>query len=51
VGEPVLRDRVFQRARHVRLPDQIVKSLWSIFSGENLVTHAINLTKKLMVDS
>jgi len=27
----------------MRLPDQIVESLWPIFSGENLVTHALNL--------
>jgi hypothetical protein len=51
MGEPVLRDRIFQRARDVRLSDQIVKSLGPIFSRENLVAHALNLTKKLMVDS
>jgi hypothetical protein len=27
----------------MRLPDKIVKSLWPIFSGEDLVAHAINL--------
>jgi hypothetical protein len=47
MGEPVLRDRIFQGARNMRLPDQIVESLRPIFSGENLVAHAINLTKKL----
>jgi hypothetical protein len=43
----------------MRLPDQIVESLRSIFSGENLVTHTFNLDGKvdsrkpseLMVDS
>jgi hypothetical protein len=43
VSKPVLCDRVFQRARDVRLPHQIVEGLGTIFSGENLVTHAINL--------
>jgi len=33
------------------LPDQIVKSLRPIFSRENFVAHALNLMKKLMVDS
>jgi hypothetical protein len=28
------------------LTDQVVERLRSIFSGENLVTHALNLTKK-----
>ena len=51
MGEPVLRDRIFQGARDVRLPDQIVESLGPIFSRENLVAHTLNLTKKLMVDS
>ena len=43
VREPVLLDRVLERARDVRLPDQIVKGLGAIFSGEDLVTHAISL--------
>ena len=43
VREPVLRHRVFQRARDVGLADQIVKRLRPILSGENLVTHALNL--------
>jgi hypothetical protein len=30
----------------MRLADEIVESLGPIFSGENLVTHAFNLTKK-----
>ena len=41
--KPVLRHRVFQRARDVGLADQIVKRLRSILSGENLVAHAVNL--------
>ena len=44
VSEAILGNRVFQRARDVRLPDQIIESLRPIFSGENLVTHAFNLT-------
>ena len=46
MGKPVYFDRIFQRARDVRLPDQIVKSLGPVFSRENLVAHALNLTKK-----
>jgi len=46
MSEPVLRDRILQRARDMGLPDQVVESLRPIFSGENLVTHALNLTKK-----
>jgi len=38
-----LRDRIFQRTRYVRLPNQIIESLGSILSGENLVTHGSNL--------
>ena len=44
VSQAVLFDRVFQRARDVRLADQIVECLRAIFSGENLVAHAFNLT-------
>ena len=51
MGQAVLRDRIFQRARDVWLPDQIIESLGPIFSRENLVAHGLNLTKKLMVDS
>src|SRR5262249_22932083 len=51
VGKAILRQRIFQRARDMRLPNQIIESLGSILSGENLVTHAFNLMKKLMVDS
>ncbi len=51
MGEPVLRDRIFQRARDVRLPDQIVESLGPVFSRENFVAHALNLTKKLTRES
>ena len=41
--QAVLCNRVFQGARDVGLPYQIVKSLGPIFSGEDLVTHALNL--------
>ena len=47
VSEPVLRDRVFQRARDMVLPDQIIESLGPVFPGENLVTHALNLSGKV----
>lgn len=46
VSEAILCDGVFQRARDVRLPDQIIESLGSVFPRENLVTHALNLAKK-----
>ena len=51
VSEPVLRDRVFQRARDMGLADQVVESLGPVFPGENLVTHALNLAKKLACES
>jgi hypothetical protein len=41
--ETVLLDRIFERARDVCLPDEIVECLWPIFSREDLVTHAPNL--------
>jgi len=41
--KPVLRNGVFECARDMRLPDQIVKSLRPIFSRENFVAHALNL--------
>ena len=45
--QPVLRDGILERARDMRLPDQIVKSLRSIFSRENFVAHAFNLGGKV----
>ena len=51
VSKPVLRDRVFQRARDMGLADQVVESLGPVFPGENLVTHALNLAKKLACES
>jgi len=39
----VLRNGVFERARDMRLPDQIVKSLRPVFSREDFVAHALNL--------
>ena len=45
VGEAVLLDRVLERARHVRLPDEIVERLRPIFSRENLIAHAPNLIR------
>jgi hypothetical protein len=47
MGKPVLRDGILERARDMRLPDQIVKSLWSIFSREDFVAHAFNLNALL----
>jgi hypothetical protein len=46
MSKPVLRDRILQRTRDMCLAHQVVERLRSIFSGENLVTHAFNLTKK-----
>ena len=51
MGKPVLRYRIFQRARDMRLPDQIIESLGPIFPRKNFVAHALNLMKKLMVGS
>ena len=39
VSEAVLRDRVFQRARDMVLPDQIIEGLGPVFPRKNLVTH------------
>jgi len=41
--EPVLRHRIFQRARDVGLTDQIVKRLRPILSGEDLVFTSLSL--------
>ena len=41
--KPVLRDRIFQRTRDMRLPDEVVERLRPIFSSEDFVTHARNL--------
>ena len=38
--QAVLRDRVLERPRDVRLPDEIVERLRSVFARENLITHA-----------
>jgi len=43
VSQAVLYDRIFKRARDMRLPHQIVESLRPIFSGKYLVTHTLNL--------
>jgi hypothetical protein len=43
VGKPILRHRIFQCARDMRLPNQIVECLGPILSGEDLVTHGSNL--------
>ena len=41
--QAALLDGILQGSRHMRLPDQLVESLWAVFSSENLVTHALNL--------
>ena len=46
VREPVLLDRILQRARDMRLPDEIVERLRPIFARENLITHAPNLMRR-----
>jgi hypothetical protein len=47
VREAVLLNRVFERARHVRLPDQIVERLRPILPRENLITHGPNLIRAI----
>jgi hypothetical protein len=47
VRQTVLRDRIFQRPRDVRLADQIVERLGSIFPGEHFVAHALTLNALL----
>jgi hypothetical protein len=47
MGQTILCDRVFQRARDMRLTYQIVKSLGSIFSRKNLVAHALKSNEKV----
>ena len=46
VREPILLDRVLERARDVLLADQIVERLRPIFARENLVAHALNLVRR-----
>ena len=46
VGEPILFDRVLERARDMGLPDQIVECLRPIFSSKDLVAHALNLVRR-----
>src|SRR2546423_7230469 len=45
VRQPVLLDRVFERPRHVGLPDEIVERLRTILSRENLIAHTLNLIR------
>ena len=45
VCEPVLLNRILERARHMGLADQIVECLGAIFAREDLVGHALNLTR------
>jgi hypothetical protein len=47
VREAILFDRVFKRARHVRLSDEIVESLRPILPRENLITHGPNLIRAI----
>ena len=47
VCEAILRDRVLERLRDMFLPDQIIKSLWPIFSREDFVAHLVNLNGKV----
>jgi hypothetical protein len=39
VSQPILPDRILERTGDVRLPDDIVECLGSVFAGENLVAH------------
>ena len=40
VRQAILLDRVLERARDMRLPDEIIERLRPVFARENLVTHA-----------
>jgi hypothetical protein len=40
MGQAVLRDRIAKSAHHMILTEDISKSLRTIFSGEDLITHA-----------
>ena len=51
VREPILLDRVLERAGDVRLPDQIVERLRAIFSGENLIAHVPNLVRPVACEN
>ena len=46
VRETILFDRILERARDMRLADQIVERLRPIFARENLVAHAPNLVRR-----
>ena len=39
VRQPVLLDGILERARDVRLPDEVVESLRPVFAGEDLIAH------------
>ena len=43
MSQPLLLNRIFQRADDVILAQHIVENLGSIFSGKNLVTHVDTL--------
>jgi len=43
--QPVLCDRIFEGLRDVRLADKVVKGLGSIFAREDLVAHALTLSR------
>jgi hypothetical protein len=43
--QPVPCDRIFERLRDVRLADKVVEGLGSIFARENLVAHALTLSR------
>ena len=43
MGQPILGDCILERARDVRLANEIVEGLGAILSGEDLVAHKITL--------
>ena len=49
--QPILLDRILERARDVRLPDQIVERLRTIFSGKNLIAHVPNLVRPIALEN
>jgi urease gamma subunit len=49
--QAILLDRILERARDMRLPDQIVERLRTIFSGEDLIAHVPNLVRPIVCEN
>jgi hypothetical protein len=46
VGQPILLNRVFERAHDMGLPDQIIEGLRPVLARENFVAHVRNLVRR-----